>query len=468
MKHRWNFIRKVAFLSLLALLGTSLVIPTLFAATSDNKTAAQTVKDMGVGWNLGNTLEACGTNKSTVQEFETSWGNIVTTQKIIDGIRDSGFKTVRIPVAWSNLMKSDYTINQDLLKRVKEVVDYCSKDDLYAIVNIHWDGGWFENFATNYDESMKKYTSVWTQISNYFKDYPNNLIFESLNEEGCWNTIWNRYGGSSGEDKTRAYNILNNMNQKFVDIVRLSGGNNVSRCLLIAGYATDIDLTCDDNFKMPKDTISNKLMISVHYYTPSTFTILSEDASWGKCARTWGTDAEINVVKTDFNKMKSKFSDKGVPVIIGEYGTVLTNKETESVRRYISTVCKTAYDMGFCPVFWDNGEYYSRSDLKFRDSEVAAIFSKYKGSSQTPMPTANVTPIPTSKVVCGDVNGDGTFNSIDFAALRKYLLGMTLGTSYSEWRTAADVNGDNNINSLDFAIMRSWFLGLIPRLPIEQ
>lgn len=473
MLQRWNFIKIVTFLSLMTLLGASLSAPDVFAATSDNKTAAQTVRDMGIGWNLGNTLEACGTYKSTVQEFETSWGNIVTTQAVIDGIKAAGFKSVRIPVAWSNLIKSDYTINQDLLKRVKEVVDYCSKDDLYAIVNIHWDGGWFENFATNYDESMKKYTSIWTQISNYFKDYPNNLIFESLNEEGCWNSIWNRYGGSTGADKTQAYNILNNINQKFVDIVRASGGNNTSRCLLIAGYATDIDLTCDDSFKMPKDTINNKLIISVHYYTPSTFTILTEDASWGKFARTWGTDAEINVVKNDFNKMKNKFADKGVPVIIGEYGTVITNKEPASVRRYISTVCQIAYDMGFCPMFWDNGEYYSRSEVKFRDSEVAAIFAKYKDSSPTNNPTATptvkVTPTPTaSKVVYGDANGDGNFNALDFAAVRMYLLGLSDGPTYSEWKTAADVNGDRNVNALDFAFMRSRLLGLISKFPIEQ
>lgn len=383
---RLNFTKAVSLLLLITFLVNSLFVSNVFAASSvsDDKTAAEAVRAMGIGWNLGNTLEACGDwiDGSSVENYETAWGNPVTTQEMIDGVKAAGFKSIRIPVAWSNLMSADYTINRELLNRVKEVVDYCSNNDMYVIVNIHWDGGWFEKFATDYDGSMKKYTSIWTQLSDYFKDYPKNLIFESLNEEGCWDTIWNRYSGTTGDNKTRAYNVLNNMNQEFVNIVRASGGNNASRCLLIAGYATDIDLTCDDSFKMPKDTVNDKLIISVHYYTPSTFTILEKDESWGKCARTWGTDEEINQVKTDFNKMKKKFADKGIPVIIGEYGTTTVNKEPESVRLYLSTVCKTAYDMGFCPMLWDNGTHYSRSEKKFKDPELAAMYLEYKDSAR--------------------------------------------------------------------------------------
>jgi len=450
-----NFKKIVAFLSILALLAVSVFPLNVFAET--DKTATEMVRDMGIGWNLGNTLEACNTTGTlpNIQAYETFWGNIVTTQAIIDGIKASGFNSVRIPVAWSNLMSADYTINIDLLKRVKEVADYCSKAGMYAIVNIHWDGGWFEKFATNYDESMKKYSSVWTQISNYFKDYPKNLIFESLNEEGCWDSIWNRYSGTSGDAKNRAYNVLNNINQKFVDIVRASGANNASRCLLIAGYATDIDLTCDDCFKMPTDKIANKLMISVHYYTPSTFTILEQDASWGKCATTWGTAEEINSVKTNFNKVKTKFADKGYPVIIGEYGTTKVNKDENSVRLYISTVCQTAYDMGFCPMLWDPGTHYSRSEQKFRDTQLATIFSKYKDS----------TPVT---VKLGDVNGDDSVNALDFALLKSYLIGNISDFPVENDLKVADVDGDGAINALDFAVMKQYLLGKIITFPAQQ
>ncbi len=453
-----NFIKTVTFLSVIMLLAISLLTPNVFAASSiyDDKTAEETVLDMGIGWNLGNTLEACGADLPSVEAYETFWGNIVTTQEIIDGVKAAGFKSIRIPVAWSNLMSADYTINEDLLKRVKEVANYCSNDDMYVIVNIHWDGGWFENFATDYDESMKKYTSIWTQISNYFKDYPKNLIFESLNEEGCWNSIWNRYSGTSGDDKIRAYNILNNINQNFVNIIRASGGNNTSRCLLIAGYATDIDLTCDDCFIMPQDTINNKLIISVHYYTPATFTILEQDASWGKCATTWGTDAEINQVKTDFNKMKNKFADNGIPVIIGEYGTTTVNKEVESVRLYLSTVCKTAYDLRFCPILWDSSTHYSRSEKKINDPELAAMYLEYKDSTR----------IITVKL--GDVNGDDSINSLDFALMKSYLIGRISDFPVENDLEVADVNGDNEINSLDLVVMKQYLLGKIDTFPAQQ
>ncbi len=382
-----NLKKILAFLAGIAVLTISILTPNSYAAASitSNKTAAETIIDMGIGWNLGNTLEACDTTRTlpNVQAYETYWGNIVTTQAIIDGVKAAGFNSVRIPVAWSNLIASDYTINKDLMKRVKEVVDYCSNAGMYAIVNIHWDGGWFSNFATNYDESMKKYTSIWTQISNYFKDYPNNLIFESLNEEGAWDNVWNRWSGTPADGKTKVYNTLNNINQKFVNIVRASGGNNATRCLLIAGYGTEIDLTCDSYFKMPQDTVSSKLMISVHYYTPSTFTILESDADWGKSAYTWGISTEINLVKTDFQKMKTKFADKGIPVIVGEYGSTKVNKDQNSVRLYLTTVCKTARDMGFCPMLWDPGTHFSRSNIKFTDSQLAAFFLQYKSATPT-------------------------------------------------------------------------------------
>ncbi|MFZ5987715.1 MAG: cellulase family glycosylhydrolase [Bacillota bacterium] len=472
MKQQWNFIKIVSLLSLITLLAASLFVPNVFAVSSvyDDKTATETVLDMGIGWNLGNTLEACGDwiNPSSITNYETAWGNPVTTKQMIDGIRAAGFKSIRIPVAWSNMMAPDYTINQQLINRVKEVVGYCSDNDMYVIVNIHWDGGWFEKFATEYDEAMKKYTSIWTQISNNFKDYPQNLIFESLNEEGHWDTIWNRWSGSTGADKTRAYNILNNINQRFVDIVRASGGNNASRCLLIAGYATDIDLTIDDCFKMPQDTISNKLIISVHYYTPATFTILTEDASWGKAAYTWGTEAEINQVKIDFQKMKNKFANNAVPVIIGEYGTVIRNKDPESVRRYISTVCKTAYDLGFCPMFWDNGEYYSRSELKFRDPQLASIFYEYKDLSRiTPTPTVTPPPVSPSPAVgiIGDLNNDDMVNSTDLTLMKRYILKIVNSLPAEDDLFAADLNMDYKVDSTDLTILKRYILKIIPHLP---
>lgn len=329
------------------------------------------VQDMGIGWNLGNTLEACGDwiNGSSVSDYETAWGNPITTKAMIDGIKDSGFKSLRIPVAWSNLMADGYIIYPELMDRVEEVANYALNNDMYVIINIHWDGGWIENASTDYNGTLEKYKAIWQQISERFKNYSDHVIFESMNEQGVFNDVWDRYSGSG--DKTAAYNILNNMNQEFVDLVRASGGNNAKRHLLIAGYATDIDLTIDNAYYMPFDP-ENRLAVSVHYYTPATFTILTEDASWGEAAETWGTQAEIQQLIENMEKVKNHFVDQGIPVIIGEYGATTTNKERESVNRYILTVADTAYHMGMLPMLWDAGEHYNRYNCSFNDSSLAS------------------------------------------------------------------------------------------------
>ncbi|ORX43621.1 cellulase-domain-containing protein [Piromyces finnis] len=354
------------------------ILLTLAAASSALAlTSQQVIGEMGLGWNLGNTLEAFGDwiNGSTVNQFETAWGNPAATEQLIGAIKDNGFNSIRIPVAWSNLMSSDYTINSNLLKRVKEVVSWVTNKNMYAIINIHYDGGWFEQFGTSQStQANQKFNKIWTQVSSYFKDFDEHLIFESLNEEGCWNDVWNRW--SNAGDKNKAYGTLNNLNQQFVDIVRNSGGNNKNRHLLLAGYCTDIDLTVDSAFKIPSDS-SNRLMVSVHYYTPSTFTILEKDEDWGKFAGSWGTDAEVKALIADFDKLKKRFVDNGIPVIIGEYGTVLTNKNKDSVHKYLFTCAQYATSLGMCPMLWDNGDHFDRKGLKFKDSEIGDFYKHH-------------------------------------------------------------------------------------------
>ena len=193
-------------------------------------------------------------------------------------------------------------------------------------------------------------------------------MFESLNEEGCWDSIWNRYSGEG--DKNAAYDLLNEINQKFVDLVRKSGGNNKKRHLLIAGYATDVALTCDELYKMPEDP-ENRCAVSVHYYTPSTFAILEKDASWGKCRTDWGIEADMAELEKNMDIMKEHFVDKGIPVIIGEYGCPVNNKDKDSIKKYLTSVCEAAYDRDMCPVLWDvTDAFYSRTSCSFKDTEI--------------------------------------------------------------------------------------------------
>ncbi|MDE5575801.1 MAG: glycoside hydrolase family 5 protein [Oscillospiraceae bacterium] len=347
------------------------------ASAADKKTqmrdmtTAEVVKEMGLGINLGNTMESSGMYLGSVQAYETGWGSPVVTQPMIQGYADAGFGVLRVPVAWSNLMEAKtYKINPDYIARVKEIINWAIDADMYVIMNIHWDGGWFEGFGKDdkRDKCFEKYESIWTQLSEEFKDYGDKLMFESLNEEGGWDEIWNRY--SNQGDKEKSFGILNDMNQRFVNIVRGSGGNNEKRHLLIAGYNTDFDLTCDAAFKMPDDP-AGRCAVSVHYYTPSTFAILEKDATWGKARTEWGTDEDYAELNRYMDMMKTNFADKGIPVIIGEYGTSTSNKTPEMVRKYVTAVCGAAYERGLCPVLWDiTDHFYDRTEMKFIDPEL--------------------------------------------------------------------------------------------------
>ena len=333
-------------------------------------TTMEFVHEMGLGINLGNTFESCGFTSTTVTGYETGWGSPVITPKIIEGYAKCGFGVLRIPVAWSNLMEEDYTISEKYLLRVKTVVNSALDSGLHVILNIHWDGGWWTGFAEadKKEECMTKYTRIWTQLTEAFRDYGDGLMFESLNEEGCWDSLWNRWGGPQG--KTEAFALLNEINQKFVDIVRASGGNNEQRHLLIAGYGTDIALTCDELFAMPQDP-ANRMAVSVHYYTPSTFAILDQDAEWGKMQRDWGTEAEYAELARNMDMMKEHYIDKGIPVIIGEYGSATKNKEEGAVTRFLTAVCEAGYTRGMCPVLWDiTNVFYNRNRAEFYDQDL--------------------------------------------------------------------------------------------------
>ncbi|MBR6616530.1 MAG: cellulase family glycosylhydrolase [Oscillospiraceae bacterium] len=392
------------------------LLPTSSIAAADTSmrdiTTMELVQDMGIGINLGNTLESAGDwiaeyGDGTTASYETAWGSPVITREIIQGYKNEGFGVLRIPVAWSNMMVQDgsYKINEEWMARVTEVVDMTLDVGLYAIINIHWDNGWVNKFPENKTECMKRYTTMWTQISENFKDYGDHLMFESQNEELGWETVWNKWGGTQGKDES--YALVNEINQTFVDIVRKSGGNNAKRHLLISGYNTGIDVTCDPMFKMPNDP-AGRCAVSVHYYTPAGFAILEEDADWGKATPTWGSDADFNELNGWMDMMKTNFVDKGIPVIIGEYGCPKKNKDASSVHLFLKSVCEAAYTRNLCPVLWDITDvHYDRSTYKMVDQELKKAFVEISGAdisnpvlpteppaTEPPGETATITPDP--------------------------------------------------------------------------
>jgi len=317
--------------------------------------AQELAKKMHVGWNLGNTLEAiCD---------ENAWGAGKTSQKLIDSVKAAGFNTVRIPVSWfchSDTISSK--INKKWMVRVKEVVDYCIKDDMYVILNMHWDKGWLENRinTTNQEKVNKRQYAYWTQIAKYFKNYDEHLLFAGANEPNA--------------KDAKQMSILLSYYQTFVDAVRVTGGNNASRTLIVQGPETDIQKTLDLMNSMPTDKIKDRMMVEVHFYSPFQFCLMSKEADWGKPFYYWGkdnhskTDLEHNstwgeeeFIDKHFRSLKTKFVDKGIPVILGEFGAYkrklsnvsdqkLNNASVEFFGKY---VVKSALENGVIPYYWD-------------------------------------------------------------------------------------------------------------------
>ena len=400
------------------------------------------VRDMGIGINLGNTMESCGDwigqwGDGPVSSYETAWGSPVITQNMIQGYADEGFGVLRIPVAWSNMMGDNYTINSQYMSRIQELVDWTLEADMYAIINIHYDNGWVNSFPDNKDESMKRYTKMWEQICDGFENYGDHLIIESQNEELGWESLWNPWGGTDG--KAESYALVNEINQKFVDIVRNSGGNNEERHLLISGYNTSIERTCDPLFKMPDDPM-NRCAVSVHYYTPASFAILEEDADWGKAISTWGTEADFSELYQQMDMMKTTFIDKGIPVIIGEYGCPIKNKEPDSVRLFLSSVCKEAYERQLCPIMWDiTSIQYNRDTCELNDKELKELLMAIPEKSES---------------VKYDINNDGKFSIADLVNLNTWII----RSGELKNSSAADLNNDGEIDSFDLVLLRQEFV----------
>lgn len=350
-------------------------------------TSLEVVKDMKNGTNLGNTMEAVITvpvdTEYKVYNFETGWGAPITTQEMVDGLKAAGFDTLRIPVAWSNMISDDgnYTIDPQYFTRVDEIINYAFNNDMYAIVNIHWDGDWWTGLGDADEavrnETMKRFKAMWTQIAEHYKDWSYKLILESANEE--LGDSFKTALGLSG-----AYDKVNEVNQEFVTLVRSTGGKNADRFLLLAGFNTDIDKTVNAKYLVPQDSAENKLIVSVHYYTPSTYCIANNKYnSWGY-REDWGTDEDKEEMRTYFSKLQ-RFTDEGVGVIIGEYGVCTIKQNYVTVLKpgaadFYASVLALSEEMGYCPVLWDIGEVYNRNTCQMNYEDVAKVFTDAKAS----------------------------------------------------------------------------------------
>lgn len=385
-------------------------------------TALEATRLMGNGINLGNTMEACDNNvgikTNAPLSYETYWGQPKTTQAIIDGMKAAGFDTIRIPVAWmtnaTHLYEGDYTIDADYMDRVEEVVRYARKAGMYVIINDHWDGGWYGMFGSESAETralaMEAYKGMWQQIAERFRDYSDYLIFESANEElgGRFDENSPLYCSDSVvtylTDDER-YALTNEINQTFVDVVRATGGNNATRFLLIAGYSTNIDQTCDDRFQMPKDTAGSKLMVSVHYYDPWSYCGASSAAS----ATKWGKVSDYEYLDQQLAKM-TKFTEAGYGVVIGEYGALPCSDglkdNTLAYHTAFLDAC-TKYNLTNC--LWDCSGLYKRVSQTFADEDILAMYQEKRQANEEGQDYADVQAAAAAEIAAAAAEAPVTF-----------------------------------------------------------
>ncbi|MEE0046145.1 cellulase family glycosylhydrolase [Ruminococcus sp.] len=329
--------------------------------TLKNADTEAILEDMGLGWNLGNSLDATG---GSGLDTETSWSNPKTTQALIDKVKSLGFNTVRVPVSWGKHVSGDnYTIDSAWLARVKEVVDYCYKNDMYVILNIHHDtkssasasGAGYYPRSSAYSSSEKFVTSVWSQMAEYFKDYDYHLIFETLNEPrliGTGYEWWFNKWSIPSEVKD-AIECINKLNQKAVDTIRNTGSNNKGRLIMCPGYDASIDGATVSGFKLPTDISGNKnrIAVSVHAYSPYNFAMNVGSGS---------TSSYTSSIKSElqdlFSTLKSTFRDKGIPVVIGEFGSTDKNNTAERVK-WATDYTALAKKNNIPCVLWDNNAF---------------------------------------------------------------------------------------------------------------
>lgn len=303
--------------------------------------AMDIVKEIKIGWNIGNTLDSTRDNIARVEpafKFETAWGNPKVTQELIDTVLDSGFNLIRIPVSWKNHFgpEPEYEIVESWMERVQEVVDYAYNKGAYVILNLHHED-WNYPYYDNQEAACEKMRALWEQIAERFKDYDEHLIFEAQNEPRKIGTPLEWNGGDE-----EGWAVVNATNAAFVETIRNSSGKNADRMLMLPGYGANSSVGIK-HIEVPED---NRIIISVHAYEPYDFALNTEGRS------EWNEDK--TAIDTLMNNLKELYIDKGIPVIIGEFGAM--NKDNEQDRAaWAEYYTSAAAEIGVPCVWWDNG-----------------------------------------------------------------------------------------------------------------
>lgn len=348
------------------------------SAAPSFETADAAVENISAGWNLGNSLDSCGSwikmyTDGNAENYETAWGNPVTEKELITTVKNAGFNAIRVPVTWTEHIDSSGNIDKDWLDRVQEVIDYVISQNLYCVLNVHHDAGadgWIEASAECYKNNSEKFSGLWKNIANRFKNYGDKLIFEGFNE-----ILDNQNSWTNAQD-SGAYKAVNDFNQLFVDTVRKTGGNNSVRNLMVQVYSGSCSEQALAGFKLPNDSVENHLIIHVHNYDPQAFT--ANDATWTTMTDTWGSTEDKQYFDSLFERLGNFSEKQGVPLVIGEFGANYKGNEASRML-YADYFVTCAEKHGIKCFWWDTGDMalFDRSNFTVKYPEIVSVLTKF-------------------------------------------------------------------------------------------
>ena len=321
--------------------------------------AMKLLKDMKSGWNLGNTFDAFNGygSHSWGTAMETSWVGVKTTKNLIAAIKEAGFNTIRIPVSWHNHVDENDLIDLDWIARVKQVAGWALDEGMYVIVNTHHDNDvkYYYPDTVHYDRSEAYLSAVWTQMAEVFKDCDDHLILESMNEPRLVGTAYEWNWNSSVSECRLSAKYLNQLNQKFVDIVRASGGNNATRYLAVPAYCASPWNAIDQAFQLPEDTVENRIIVSAHAYTPYNFALNLQSGD-----RTFDIEKDQSKkgeIASFMNGLYNRFIQNGIPVMMDEVGALDKGGNLQDRVNFTAYYVASASARGITCVWWDNHSF---------------------------------------------------------------------------------------------------------------
>lgn len=331
-----------------------LAVPRLDVPDSE---AMAFLRRMGLGWNLGNTFDAIRSGSGGNElNLESAWCGVKTTEDMIAAVQEAGFTTLRIPVSWHNHVSGEgFTISEPWLNRVQQVVDWAYSRGMYVILNTHHDidQAYCYPLSSCYETSERYLTSVWTQLAERFREYDEHLLFETMNEPRLAGTSYEWGFDARIDDCRDAADCIVRLNQAAVNAIRATGGENAARYILVPAYDASAQNACSAFFRLPEDTADNRLIVSVHAYTPYSFALQEGGVNQFslKSAR------QTREIDSFLDDLYRKYIVNGIPVAVGEFGARDKGGNLQSRVNFAAYYVAQASARGIPCLWWDNNAF---------------------------------------------------------------------------------------------------------------